>query len=210
MDAAVVAIKQRTRAKSRLSSGLSDEQRLAVVDALAADTLVLVTACDFFEWWVVTDDEDVYARAGELGLKRLRDEGKGLNNAVEHAVAACLEAGAASMTVIPADLPLATPQALRDLTDTGATSDVVLVASIGDGGTNALYLAPPDVLVPRFGPGSLAAHVAEADRLGLRCSVIAEGDLVWDLDAPEDIAPLLRAAEGRTGRTLEVLRSLPF
>ncbi len=118
--------------------------------------------------------------------------------------------GADSVTVIPVDVPLAYRDDLRDLSDTGATSDIVVVPSEGDGGTNGLYLAPPDLIDPRFGPGSLKAHVDSAAERGLRCSILNLPRMALDIDTLEDVdAYLSRPAHGhsRTRKTLEKLRA---
>jgi 2-phospho-L-lactate guanylyltransferase len=39
----------------------------------------------------------------------------------------------------------------------------------------------------RYGPGSAAAHVDEAERLGLPSVVVDDPDLAWDVDLPDDL-----------------------
>ncbi|MDQ3646452.1 MAG: hypothetical protein M3345_05885, partial [Actinomycetota bacterium] len=97
---------------------------------------------------------------------------------------------------------------LEDLLDTGATSDVVLVPSTRDGGTNALYLSPPDVITPRFGPASLQAHLALAERLKLRCALLDLPRMALDLDTIEDAGELLERPDHGNSRTVAVLRGL--
>ena len=41
-----------------------------------------------------------------------------------------------------------------------------------------------------YGPGSFAAHVAEAERLGLPWRSLLDPDLAWDVDGPEDLVAL--------------------
>ena len=41
-----------------------------------------------------------------------------------------------------------------------------------------------------YGPGSFAAHVAEAERLGVAWRSLLDPDLAWDVDDPEDLVAL--------------------
>jgi len=55
-------------------------------------------------------------------------------------------------------------------------------------GTNGLALRPPDVIALRFGAGSLAAHLAEAEAAGVPISEVHRPGLAFDLDTPADLA----------------------
>lgn len=194
MDAGLLPVRSPRRAKSRLSARYKDPQRELLARALLADALDLCHACDFLRWWVISDDPEVLDDARARGLGTVTDAGLDLNDALEGGVAAATAEGAASIVVVPADVPLAQPVDLIDLLDTGATSDVVLVPSRAGGGTNGLYLSPPGALEPRFGPSSLTAYLAAAEARGLRCAILALVRLGADVDTPEDldeIAPRL-------------------
>ena len=208
VDAAILPVKRLDRAKRRLAADFDDEQRLSIAHALLDDALDLCASSTFFSWWVVSDDPTVLETADEHGLATLRDGGSGLNAALAVALSAVQEAQADSVTIVPADIPLALAEDLRDLLDTGATSDVVVVPSGRDGGTNGLHLSAPGSLAPRFGPGSLAAHLAAAEDAALRCSILSLERMSLDIDTPADVAALLvhdRAPETRAGALLENL-----
>lgn len=208
MDAGLLPVKALARAKGRLGPGFDDEQRLAIATALFEDALDLCTSVDFLEWWVVSEDDEVLRRAAEAGLKTVTDPGSGLNDAVAAGIAEVVAAGAGSLTVVPCDVPLAYRGDLVDLLDTGATSDIVLVPSGGDGGTNALSLSPPGLIEPAFGPGSLRRHIALAERQRYRCSILSLPRLALDVDTPEDVDAFLAAAGEFGGRTAKLLRKL--
>ena len=113
------------------------------------------------------------------------------------------------MTIFPSDVPLAWEGDLRDIVDTGATSSVV-VAPSRDGGTNALYLSPCDALTPSFGRFSFKAHLAEAERLGIRCTMLSLPRLELDIDTIEDVDAYLarpKAADTRTSQVLTEIRT---
>ncbi|HEY7873689.1 MAG TPA: 2-phospho-L-lactate guanylyltransferase [Actinomycetota bacterium] len=209
MDAALIPVKELTRAKSRLAGDFDDAARLEIARALLDDALGLALSAPFFTWWVVTADAEVAGAAGARGLRTTADPGGGLNTALDAGIAAAAAEGATSVTIVPCDVPLAFRGDLEDLRDTGATSDVVLVPSGDDGGTNALYLSPPGLVTPRFGEGSLKSHLAAAEERGVRCSILALPRLALDIDTVEDVDAFLawpRRFPSRTGDVLERLR----
>ncbi len=208
MDAGLLPVKALDRAKARLAPGFGDAQRREVAKALLDDALALCLSADFLEWWVVSDDEEVSARASAVGLRTVADRGTGLNDAIRAGTDEALAAGAGSVTVIPCDVPLAYRGDLVDLLDTGATSDVVLVPSGDDGGTNGLFLSPPDLIEPAFGPGSLRRHIALAEKHGYRCSILSLPRLALDIDTAADVDAFLARAGEFGGRSAEVLRKL--
>ncbi len=205
MDVGIVPLRSPAKAKSRLGEGFDESTRAALVQALIDDTFELIALSDFLRWVVVSDDPELLARAASAGLDTVTDDGTDLNAALAAAVAS-IQADA--VLVVPGDLPLATPDDLREILDTGLTSDVVIVPSSGDGGTNALWLSPPDVLATHFGEASLRAHIEKAEAAGLRCTVLALERMSLDLDTADDVAAILAAPEPREGRTIEVLRNL--
>ncbi len=208
MDAGLLPVKALDRAKSRLAPDFDESQRRAVATAFLEDALDLCTSVEFLEWWVVSDDDEVLSRAAAAGLKTVVDPGEGLNAAIAAGMQEALAAGAESLTVVPCDVPLAYRGDLADLLDTGATSDIVLVPSGDDGGTNALYLTPPNLIEPAFGPGSLQRHIALAEKQRYRCSILGLPRLALDVDTPADVDTFLAAAGDFGGRTAEVLRKL--
>lgn len=208
MDAGILPVKRLDMAKQRLSPHVDDQDRERVARALLEDALALCESVDFLQWFVVSDDGTVLELAAAKGFRSVRDEGKGLNAAIGLGVADALAAGAESITMIPCDVPLAFKGDLADLLDTGATSDVVVVPSERDGGTNGLYLSPPDLLEPRFGQGSLRRHIEIAEQSSLRCALLSLPRLSLDIDTIEDVRDFLgKPAHGRS-HTREVLQEL--
>lgn len=209
MDVALIPVKPLRLAKARLADHFDRIERFEIAEALVEDAFALARSAAFLSWLVVTEDPVVVTMARAAGLDVAPDPGEGLNAALASAIATATSAGAGSVTILPCDLPLAWSGDLQDLLDTGATSDVVVVPSGDDGGTNALYLSPPDVLTPRFGPGSLKAHIEEAERLKVRCSVLALDRLALDIDTIEDVDAFLARPNrfpSKTGQVLDRLR----
>ncbi len=208
MDAGLLPVKALARAKARLAPDFDAGQRRAIATALLEDSLALCTSAEFLEWWVVSEDDEVLARASDAGLQTVADPGGGLNAAVAAGMKEVVAAGAESVTVVPSDVPLAYRGDLVDLLDTGATSDIVLVPAGDDGGTNALYLTPPDLIEPAFGPGSLQRHIALAEKERYRCSILSLPRMALDVDTPEDVDAFLAAAGEFGGRSAALLRKL--
>ena len=202
-------MKSLSRAKQRLVEHFGEEGRAEIARALLADALELCRqSSGFLAWWVVSDDDEVLDLATSYGCRGLRDAGDSLNTALTQAAHAVAREGAVSMTVVPSDAPLAYAGDLRDLVDTGSTSDIVVVPSERDGGTNGLYMRPPTLMQPVFGTSSMKAHVAIAERLGHRCSILVLPRLALDIDTIEDVDAFLRKDKMETSKTFAVLKRL--
>jgi len=206
MDAGIVPVKRLGHAKRRLEEHFSRADCTRIARAMFEDTLALCRSADFISWWVVSDDPVVIDAAAEHGVRTHRDGGTGLNSALLEAIAVVTASGARSVTILPSDTPLARRSDLDDILDTGVTSDLVVVPSRGDGGTNALYMNPADLMEPQFGAGSLAAHVREAQERKLRCSILTLERVELDIDTIEDVDAFLEVAE--RGRTYDLLKEL--
>jgi 2-phospho-L-lactate guanylyltransferase len=206
MDAGIVPVKRLSRAKGRLEEHFSRADCTRIARALFEDALELCHAVEFLSWLVVSDDPDVIDTAASLGVGTFKDRGAGLNSALREAIAVLAEWGARSVTVVPSDIPLAETADLEDVLDTGAASDLVVVPARADGGTNVLYMSPPDLLEPQFGRGSLAAHVRAAGARNLRCSILPLDRVELDIDTIEDVDAFLKVAT--RGRTAELLRAI--
>jgi 2-phospho-L-lactate guanylyltransferase len=206
VDAGLLPVKRLDRAKMRLAPHFERDVRLELARALLEDALDLCEATGFLSWWIVTDDLEAAAAASRRGLDVIPDRGRGLNGALARALAELRERETESVTIVPADVPLAAPEDIADLVDVGATSDVVVVPSTRDGGTNGLFMRPPGRVLPRFGSDSLRAHLHAAATSGLRCSLLEAPRLALDIDTIEDVAAVLATAPvGHTARVLERL-----
>jgi len=121
----------------------------------------------------------------------LDDPGEGLNPALAAAVPAAAAAGVDRLVVLAGDLPELTAGDVAALA--GLAPGVLGVAPDRKGeGTNALSLPLPAARGFRFqyGPGSCAAHSAEAARLGLALQLVRSATLALDVDEPADLEAL--------------------
>ncbi len=101
--------------------------------------------------------------------------------------------GGRAVLVVSSDLPLVSPEALVRVLELGAaggSTRVVAAAATGRGGTNALYLRPPDVIGLHFGDDSLVKFERDAREHGVSFQVVDDPELALDLDEPADLAAL--------------------
>ena len=119
----------------------------------------------------------------------MRQRGGGLNEGLRDAREEAIAAGADAILVLPIDIPAVSPGLLAPLVARAADGPTPLVAIVPDRhdrGTNALLLAPPDVIAFCFGGDSKAAHLDAARSAGATVEVI-DGPLTLDIDTPEDL-----------------------
>ncbi|MCK9487463.1 MAG: 2-phospho-L-lactate guanylyltransferase [Dehalococcoidia bacterium] len=181
----IVAVQDASRAKSRLGAGLDAGMRRSLVIAMLDDLLSAVR-----EVWrgrvVVVSADAVYDPiARDHGAQVIRDGGTGYNEAVTMALEAV--GGAEAALVLPGDLPHATPTAIATLLNALEEPGVSVLAA-DDGGTLALGLTPPDVILPAFGPDSAQRHIQAGHAAGVRTSLGRLPDLRHDVDTLEDLA----------------------
>jgi 2-phospho-L-lactate guanylyltransferase len=168
-----VVVPYRAGGKSRLPEPLRGE----LAAAMLAD--VLAAAVEIGRVLVVTDEPDAVPDDVEI----VRDPGGGQGAGVS----AALERVKGHTLVVNADLPCATPDALRRLARAG---DAFVAAA--DGTTNALSLPSPAAFAPLYGPGSAARFAA--------CGLVpvAIPELEADVDTCADLAALTLPVGRRT------------
>ena len=190
---AIIPVKQLRESKRRLAHVLSPEDRAGLIHRFLDDLLEVLNRAEGIDRvLVVTADPAVRELAGGYAAEVIDERYPlGLNAAVALGVAHAARHGAASVLILPADLPFARvediEQMLRPLT--GATAPQTLIAITGDEaeeGTNALLLAPPGDFNFHYGPGSFAAHLDEAAASGRTVHIINAPGLRFDLDTESD------------------------
>ncbi|MBD5786196.1 2-phospho-L-lactate guanylyltransferase [Cellulosimicrobium terreum] len=221
---AVVPLRDGSSGKSRLAHVLDPAGRSRLVAVLARHVVTTLLASDGVGLVVVVTAEprfawralrDVVADAGRAdatadGLPLLTDDAErlrivlqpadrpGLNEAAEVGREVATEDGPVRVLVAHADLPALAPDDVAALLAEDAP--VVVAADRHRSGTNLLVLDPTaEAFRTRFGADSLAAHLAEAERLDLRAAVVQRPGTATDLDTVDDWAELpddVRAAVG--------------
>jgi 2-phospho-L-lactate guanylyltransferase len=90
--------------------------------------------------------------------------------------------------VVPADLPLITPEDVKVMLAHANDPPVVVVAPDRHRqGTNALLVCPVGLIDYDFGPNSFQRHCLRAEQAGARLEVVDLPSLALDVDLPEDL-----------------------
>lgn len=190
MIVALIPIGTIDGAKSRLGAVLDAEERRDLALRLARGTIrAAVATPGIDETIVVTPDDEVRELALREGARPLRQRSRGLNDGLREARDEAIAAGADAVLVLPIDIPHVSPELLGPLVAEALSTSGPLVAVVPDRhdrGTNALLLAPPDVIDFCFGGDSKSAHVEAARAKGARVEIL-DGPLTLDLDTPEDL-----------------------
>jgi 2-phospho-L-lactate guanylyltransferase len=191
----VVLIKDFDSAKERLRPAMGAQSRRALARRNAK--LAVDAAKPGDHVLVVAGGEEVAEMAeawGAVALLEPREEGQ--NKAAERGIKRAVEGGAEAVLLLSSDLPLVTAGAVQALLAAASRLKppvVVAVPAIGRGGTNALYLRPPDVIGLHFGDQSLVKFREDAESRGVSFVVHNSEALALDLDEPSDLARLSRA-----------------
>ena len=184
--------------KSRLAPVLSAAERRAFARAMLGDVVEAVRSAGHDPELllpapidIADADADADTTVGVDGVPTTVDD-RALTPAVD-AVLDRLGEGVAEVGIVMADLPLATPTALRRLTAVGGE---VGIAPGRGGGTNALVVRDPSFSVDYHG-ASYRDHREAAAAAGLSVGVVDSMRLATDVDEPADLAEVLLHGDGR-------------
>ncbi len=186
----VVPVKRLSVAKSRLAA-YGDERRQALALAFAAD--VVLAAVMVARVLVVTDDERAARVLASLGAWVVPDDpDAGLNPALEHGVE-LLRADTPHLGVatLSADLPALRAPDLAAALARVAPGERAFVVDHSGTGTTLLAAGSGTALLPAYGPGSRAAHLASG-----AVELIAAESLRLDVDTPADLAAAVALGVG--------------
>jgi 2-phospho-L-lactate/phosphoenolpyruvate guanylyltransferase len=193
--AVLVPVKPVRHAKSRLAS-LGDETRRSLVAAFAADTVTAALGCPAVgAVLVVTDDHVLAAAMADLGAHVVPDGV--VDDLNESLVQAAAEAHRRWPDLRPAalcaDLPALDPVELAQALEVASAHPAGFVADAAGDGTTMVAAASRADFMPRFGPGSHAAHVAGGAHEVVEVDVPT---LRRDVDTPADLEDAVELGVG--------------
>ncbi len=191
---ALVPVKAGGLGKQRLAHHLSDAQRRELVRVMLAEVLVALAATPAIDKVLVLSSERGHVPAA---VEVFPDPGSGLNESLQGMLHLLVKRGARRLTILFADLPLVHAADVSALTAAASATAVALAPDHAGTGTNALTLPLPTPFQLKFGPGSFAAHLAEAARVGLTAAVVRREGLACDIDEPADLEALRARREAR-------------
>ena len=190
---AIVPVKPLRRSKSRLAEVLTPEELTALNRGLLENTIkTLMDIPEIVHVLVVSRDHAALALARSLGARTVQENGSPhLNVALSRATLIAKTYATQSVLVLPADLPLITPEDVQVMLSRAFDPPVVVVAPDHNRkGTNALLLSPPDLIEYHYGPDSFMKHCELAHEANARLEICEQSSLTLDLDEPEDLTLL--------------------
>ncbi|MBE0512793.1 2-phospho-L-lactate guanylyltransferase [Candidatus Bathyarchaeota archaeon] len=205
----IIPVKRLDNAKSRLSSLLTDDERKCFCLKMLEDVLGTVKSTERpHETVVVSKDPIVSKIAKNFDAAYLEERKAGLNKTVSEAVDWCVERGAASVLVLPADVPLVAPTDLNRIFTFGEKVSMVICPSRNGKGTNALLLTPPNVSPTFYGPHSFQRHIKEAKKLKISFHRYRSSRIALDIDTVKDLTYFisLKAKETSAYKVLEKIK----
>jgi 2-phospho-L-lactate guanylyltransferase len=191
----VVLVKDFDSAKQRLGPALDPSSRRALARRNAQRAVRAASAGD--QRLVVAGSQEVATMVERLGAQViLEPRQEGQNVAAKRGIAQAVQRGATAVLLLSSDLPQVTAKSVRELLAAAAlvqTPAVVAVPAVGRGGTNALYLSPPDAISLHFGADSLESFRRESETKGVNFVIHHSDAMALDLDEPDDLARARRA-----------------
>lgn len=141
---------------------------------------------------VVTSDPYAVRIAKEFRFEIIPDpDNPGETGAIEMATLVCVQHGADSTLVIPADIPLIQSWELDEILNHAPAEGSLLVPAADGRGTNAAFRRPADLFPLRFGNDSFKPHHAAAQTTGKPCVVLNLPGIAVDVDNPSDLQQLI-------------------
>lgn len=186
---AIVPVKPLRRGKSRLSEILSEDERAHLNHQLFTHTIQVLQQVEAISnILVVSRDSNVLTEAREMDVRTVTENGAPeLNNALRRASLFSKAFSTEGVLIVPADLPLLTPQDVTDfLAQRTQPPMVVITPDRRRGGTNMLLIDPADLLTFSFGEDSFDKHCDLAKSKGADVIVYENERIALDLDVPED------------------------
>lgn len=178
---AIVPIKPFEEAKTRLSLGLSSDERSNLARDMFCHVTGVLGAHPLVGRLVIVSRSEIADCPGEW----FQDPGHGLNPALEAARAAF----GAPCAIFHADLPLLVDSDVSALLEAGERSGSALAPDRHDRGTNAIALGQDAPFRLRFGEDSFSRHLEQSCFSG---AVVRTNGLGQDCDTMEDFVSYTR------------------
>jgi 2-phospho-L-lactate guanylyltransferase len=202
---AVVPIKETAQAKQRLEDAVPAQLKPRLALAMAEDVLSALAATPGLRGIaVVTVDAAATEIARRYGARVFAEGARdGQTGAVNAAARALGREGRTAMLAIPGDVPLITPEEVRELIAAhDRTPDFIIAPAHDARGSNAVLCAPPQFVPLQFGDDSFVPHVEAAKRMGIEPKIIRLAGIALDIDNPRDLAAFLKVAARTRTRAL--------
>lgn len=216
---AIIPVKPLRYGKSRLADILSPDERAELTTQMLHHMLqTLEEVPEIYRTLVISRDPSALKLARQYGAFTYGEGDKqDLNLALTRAAQIAAARDASGLLILPADLPLVTPEDVRMMlagvtptfspvrkTSQGGNGhlgyhlsrNVAICPDKNEDGTNALYVSPPVGFRFNYGAGSFQRHMREAERLGIPVRIVHAPGLKFDLDTKQDWITYQTLGEG--------------
>jgi 2-phospho-L-lactate guanylyltransferase len=194
----LIPVKDLARAKQRLASLMTQEERTRLAWAMLENTFAAAAAArNVDRIAVVTLYPPAVELAEKYGMELIIEAAQiSESHSVDFGSREARRRGATAVLRLPIDLPLVTTPDIETILECDGGEPAVVIAPSRDGtGTNAILRRPPDLFPSHFGPNSLAKHLGEARLAGAECRIIHLPRIALDIDDPEDLAVLMEQGQ---------------
>ena len=185
--ASIVPVKALAVSKKRLSTVLSPQERADLTISMLKDVLRALKLSEVTQIIVTSSDHTIHQVANRLNVSYLSENQTGLNQALEQATQWLNLTHSDSLLIIPSDIPLVSPEDIAQIMKLDTDEKSVVLSSSQDGGTNALFKRPPDLIPACFGPNSYMRHIKEAYAKGVEPKIYRSSRISMDIDSAEDL-----------------------
>lgn len=185
---AVIPVKKLNEAKSRLSPLLTNYERKEFCLKMLEDVLNGVKSSKHIsQIVVVSTDPTVRQTAKTFEAVFLKERKTGMNQAISEAIDWCIQKGATSVLILPADIPLIKSTDVDKIISLSERTSIVISPSKSGEGTNALLLTPPDVSPTFYGSRSFQKHIDEAQKRKISFFELRSSRISLDIDTVKDL-----------------------
>jgi 2-phospho-L-lactate/phosphoenolpyruvate guanylyltransferase len=185
----IIPVKDLSHTKSRLSRVLTLHQRQALTLSILSRTIQIAQCADHVDnVLVITPDEDVLAFVKTLGIQRMKEKTKGLNQALRGTTYWAIDHDFETILVLPADIPFLNKEDIESLIMMAINEEriVVIAPDTDKRGTNALLMKPPGILKYSFGVNSFQRHQQQALAQNLKVKIYSSISVAFDLDTAKE------------------------
>lgn len=183
----IVPVNKIERAKKRLSSEITTEERKELLLCMVRDVLGSLSKIKSKIRTLMISPDNLRGIAEEYGAEFVLEEDKDdVNRSVEYASLYARERNADATLFLPADMPLVKSEDIEEVLRLGKQYSVV-ISRTNDNGTGILFRRPPDIIPTFFGKNSFSSHREYAEKRGASMAVIDRESLSFDIDEREDI-----------------------
>jgi 2-phospho-L-lactate/phosphoenolpyruvate guanylyltransferase len=202
---AVVPLKNVHRAKQRLASLLTPNERGELVLAMVGDVLdALKQTPNLAGILLVSRAPEAADLARQFACELYAEAaGADLSESVQAAGGYLMaNRNAHGTMIVPGDLPLITPADVAAILD--QHQHITLVPDSEGDGTNCIVSSPPNLIRYRFDGHSFKPHAEAAYGIGITPRIVRNEAFGIDVDTPRDLLRVLeRAGPSRTRTCLE-------